>query len=219
MLRMFLLFTYWNIPVPPFCFSCHVSSVWFTGFLTDDLVNQDEGAQKKYLGVCQLPGENRKVRHGHSWRTVFVFPGPIMSEIAVMISCRRLICLHTCQLSVFWTESPSFFSSHRNLRPPRLKSPSCEHRRFFLNSVFYFFFRGPTTNDDQLQAAQLSPIVSIYVNPAWFLPNFNHSILQCCHCVMSEVFHVVFPHELSLLSHPLPGRTRRLWLCSQRSSL
>jgi len=40
----------------------HVSGVFdFTGFLTDDLVNQDEGAHKKYLGVCQLPGGNRKV--------------------------------------------------------------------------------------------------------------------------------------------------------------
>ena len=36
--------------------------------------------------------------------------------------------LHACQLSVFWTESPSF-SSHRNLRPRRLKSPYFEHRR------------------------------------------------------------------------------------------
>ena len=36
---------------------------------------------------------------------------------------------HTCHLSVIWTESPSF-SSNRNLRPRRLKSPSFEHRRF-----------------------------------------------------------------------------------------
>ncbi|XP_064079243.1 DNA polymerase lambda-like isoform X2 [Macrobrachium nipponense] len=34
-----------------------------TGFLTDDLVIQeDNGDQKKYLGVCLLPGENRKHR-------------------------------------------------------------------------------------------------------------------------------------------------------------
>ncbi|XP_068248489.1 DNA polymerase lambda-like [Palaemon carinicauda] len=34
-----------------------------TGFLTDDLVTQeDNGDQKKYLGVCLLPGENRKHR-------------------------------------------------------------------------------------------------------------------------------------------------------------
>ncbi|KAI0209692.1 DNA polymerase lambda [Lamellibrachia satsuma] len=32
------------------------------GFLTDDLVNQEEGAHKKYLGVCQLPGRDRKHR-------------------------------------------------------------------------------------------------------------------------------------------------------------
>ncbi|XP_066277640.1 DNA polymerase lambda-like isoform X2 [Branchiostoma lanceolatum] len=32
-----------------------------TGFLTDDLVTQeDNGDQKKYLGVCRLPGEGRK---------------------------------------------------------------------------------------------------------------------------------------------------------------
>ncbi|KAI8492721.1 hypothetical protein Bbelb_293180 [Branchiostoma belcheri] len=34
-----------------------------TGFLTDDLVTQeDNGEQKKYLGVCRLPGEGRKHR-------------------------------------------------------------------------------------------------------------------------------------------------------------
>ena len=32
---------------------------------------------------------------------------------------------HTCQLYVFWTESPSF-SSYRKLRPRRLKYPSFE---------------------------------------------------------------------------------------------
>ncbi|CAH1258127.1 POLB [Branchiostoma lanceolatum] len=33
------------------------------GFLTDDLVTQeDNGEQKKYLGVCRLPGEGRKHR-------------------------------------------------------------------------------------------------------------------------------------------------------------
>ena len=36
--------------------------------------------------------------------------------------------LHICQLSFFWTEYPSF-SSHGNLRPRRVKSPSLEHRR------------------------------------------------------------------------------------------
>ena len=33
-------------------------------FLTDDLSFQDEcDTQRKYLGVCRLPGENRLVKH------------------------------------------------------------------------------------------------------------------------------------------------------------
>ena len=48
---------------------------------------------------------------------------------------------HTSQLSGFWTESPSF-SSHQNLRPRRLQSPSFEHRRTLFpflghNSIYF----------------------------------------------------------------------------------
>ncbi|ELU14231.1 hypothetical protein CAPTEDRAFT_169992 [Capitella teleta] len=40
-----------------------LTSLHQTGFLTDDLVRQeDNGHQKKYLGVCLLPGEGRKHR-------------------------------------------------------------------------------------------------------------------------------------------------------------
>lgn len=40
----------------------HPFKLLVSGFLTDDLVTQeDNGNQKKYLGVCRLPGEGRKV--------------------------------------------------------------------------------------------------------------------------------------------------------------
>ena len=47
--------------------------------------------------------------------------------------------IHTCQLSVIRTESPSF-SSHQNLRPRRRKSPSFEHRLFSPFSGHHFEF-------------------------------------------------------------------------------
>nr|XP_056705494.1 DNA polymerase lambda isoform X2 [Euleptes europaea] len=44
-------------------FSKLLDSLRRTGFLTDDLVSQeDNGNQKKYLGVCRLPGPNRHHR-------------------------------------------------------------------------------------------------------------------------------------------------------------
>lgn len=44
-----------------------------TGFLTDDLVTaEDNGNQKKYLGVCRLPGENQKVRNPADSRLGFL---------------------------------------------------------------------------------------------------------------------------------------------------
>ncbi|XP_019358261.1 PREDICTED: DNA polymerase lambda isoform X1 [Gavialis gangeticus] len=40
-----------------------LNSLWRSGFLTDDLVRQeDSGGQKKYLGVCRLPGPGRHYR-------------------------------------------------------------------------------------------------------------------------------------------------------------
>ena len=47
--------------------------------------------------------------------------------------------MHTCQLCVIGTESPSF-SSRQNLRPRRPKSPSFEHRFFFSFSGHHFVF-------------------------------------------------------------------------------
>ncbi|XP_048744218.2 DNA polymerase lambda-like isoform X2 [Ostrea edulis] len=44
-------------------FSKLLSRLKETGFLTDDLVSaEDNGSQKKYLGICRLPGENHRYR-------------------------------------------------------------------------------------------------------------------------------------------------------------
>ena len=53
----------------------------------------------------------------------------------------RAYC-HTCQLSGFWTESPSF-SSHQNLTQRRLKYPSFEHHEFcsrYWGRPYHWFF-------------------------------------------------------------------------------
>ena len=52
----------------------------------------------------------------------------------------KLFPIHTCQLSVFRTESPSL-SSRQNLRPRRRKSPSFEHRLFFVFGPSFRIFQ------------------------------------------------------------------------------
>lgn len=44
-------------------FLIYILFVLFSGFLTDDLVSHEEnGAQKKYMGVCRLPGPGQRHR-------------------------------------------------------------------------------------------------------------------------------------------------------------
>ena len=39
------------------------------GFLTDSLsIHEEKDGQSKYLGVCKLPGEGRKVGGIHQWQ-------------------------------------------------------------------------------------------------------------------------------------------------------
>ena len=54
----------------------------------------------------------------------------VMVRVSDWVGVSMVLALHSCQLSVIRTESPSF-SSRQNLRPRKRKSPSFEHRHFF----------------------------------------------------------------------------------------
>lgn len=61
----------WLKPKP--IYYTYNSNCLFPGFLTDDLVTaEDDGHQKKYLGVCKLPGEGRKVLHSSFRKPYYV---------------------------------------------------------------------------------------------------------------------------------------------------
>ena len=62
--------------------------------------------------------------------------------------------MHTCQLSVFRTESPSF-SSRQNLRPRRRKSQSFEHRLFSV-SGHHFVFSSYNPNEYIIQKTAMA---------------------------------------------------------------
>lgn len=51
---------------PVYCGSGALGASIHAGFLTDSLsVHEDKDGQSKYLGVCKLPGEGRKVGNVH----------------------------------------------------------------------------------------------------------------------------------------------------------
>ena len=120
---------------------------------------------------------------------------------------------HTCQFYVFWAESPSF-SSHRNLLPRRLKSPSFEPRRCFpstqSSSSSFAVPQWMTISCQRSNSHRLSPSGA---NPARFLPHINPCRLRCCHslcdglgllrrrftCTFDSTTHFTSSHPPSLI--------------------
>uniref|UniRef100_A0A669PZ87 DNA polymerase n=1 Tax=Phasianus colchicus TaxID=9054 RepID=A0A669PZ87_PHACC len=75
-------------------FSKLLDNLHESGFLTDDLVSQeDNGEQKKYLGVCRLPGPARR----HRRLDIIVVPyrdlPPRLFILLLLVTCRDELCL------------------------------------------------------------------------------------------------------------------------------